>query len=121
MSTLAQKYTSQLSSIEKEIANHPAWHGRMSGLPAEKLLRGKNPYLYLLRAGENEMDYYVTFVLPDLSIRHQPFVITVTPQGWYFENAAATGPFNLAASIDDVLHLIMHCEKGSNTAKVFSK
>ena len=122
MSTALQEYTNHLSSIEQEINNHPAWHGRMSGLSAEKLLRGrKTPYLYIIRAGENEMDYYVTFVLPDLSIRHQPFVITVTPQGWYFENAAATGPFNLAASIDDVLHLIMHCEKGSNTAKVFSK
>ncbi len=121
MSTLLKEYTNNLSSIEQEIVNHPAWHGRMSGLSAEKLLRGrKTPYLYILRAGENEMDYYVTFVLPDLSIKHQPFVITVSPEGWYYENAGAGGPYT-SASIDDVIHLIMHCGKGANSPKVASK
>ena len=121
MSTILQEYANHLSSIEQEIANHPAWHGKMSGLPAEKLLRGrKTPYLYILRKGENEMDYYVTFVLPDLSIKHQPFTIAVTPEGWHYENLSAGGPFT-TASIDDVLHLIMHCGKGLNTPKILSK
>lgn len=119
MSILLKEETHCLSSIEQEIANHPAWHGRMSGLSAEKLLRGrKTPYLYILRAGENEMDYYITFVLPDLSIKHQPFVITVTAEGWYYENSGNGGPFT-TASIDDVLHLMMHCNKGANSPKVF--
>lgn len=119
MSTLLKEHTNYLSSIEQEIANHPAWHGAISGLNAEKILRGrKTPYLYLLRAGENEMDYYITFLRPDLSIEHRPFVITVTPEGWHYENCSAGGPF-VDASIDDVLHLIMHCSKGANHPKVF--
>jgi hypothetical protein len=119
MSTLLKEETNYLSSIEQEIANHPAWHGSVSGLAAEKVLRGrKTPYLYLLRAGENEMAYYVTFLLPDLTIQHRPFVITVTPEGWHYENTASGGPFT-TASIDDVLHLIMHCNKGANSPKVF--
>ena len=122
MSTMlkSEEYVNHLSSIEQNIVDHPAWHGRMSGLPAEKLLRGEKPYLYILRAGENEMDYYVTFVLPDLSIKHQPYVITLSPEGWYYENFNGGGPFT-NASIDDVLHLIMHCDKGANTPKVLWK
>lgn len=97
-----------------EIQHHPTWFGNISGLKAEKMLRGKQIGTYLLRAGEhiglNETDYYVTFVLPDYSIRHQPFVITMTPQGWFYENTSSGGPF-INTSIDEVLHLMMHCEK----------
>ncbi len=121
MSALLKEKTNHLSAIEQEIANHPAWHGHMSGLAAEKLIRGrKTPYLYLLRAGENAMDYYVTYVLPDLSIQHRPFIIWVTPEGWHYGNGGFGGPFT-SASIDDVIHLIMHCNKGANTPKVFVK
>jgi len=113
MTAILQKQT--VISIFQEIKAHPAWHGMISGLNAEKMLRGrKTPYLYLLRAGEfeegHEADFYVTFVCPDLSIMHQPFVITDTPCGWYFEQGNGGGPFN-HATIDDVLHLIMHCHK----------
>lgn len=103
------------ASILEDIVLHPSWHGEIRGLDAEKLLRGwKTPYLYLLRTGEkgtpNETNFYVSFILPDFSVRHQPIVITTTPDGWYYENASIGGPY-LSESIDDVLHLIMHCNK----------
>jgi hypothetical protein len=105
--------------VINEIETHSAWKGRMSGLKAEKMLRNQNtPYLYILRKGETESetetDYYVSFVLPDLSVKHQPFVITIAPEGWYYENQGVGGPFTDAVSIDDVLYLIMHCDKGTN-------
>lgn len=101
--------------IHQEIESHAAWYGNISGLKAEKMLRGrKTPFLYMLRKGESEtesqVDYYVSFILPDLSIRHQPFVITVTPNGWAWENWGGGG-CPPEASIADVLHLMMHCEK----------
>ena len=117
MSTMLQQQYNSGSPIVQEIEGHPAWHGHLSGMEAEKLMRGRKiPYLYILRAGEHEADYYVTFILPDLSIRHQPFVITTTAEGWFFENTGCGGPFT-TASIDDVLHLIMHCGKQAPTAK----
>ena len=111
--------TQSTVSIFKEIVEHPAWKGKLSGLSAEKMLRGKKtPYLYLLRAGEHEgekeTDYYVTFILPDCSIKHQPFVITDSSEGWYYENSGAGGPYT-EASIEDVLHLIMHCRRDACT------
>lgn len=103
------------STINEEIQEHSAWKGWISGLAAEKMLRGNPvPFTFLLRGGEqvreNETDYYVTFVLPDLTIKHQPFVITLNPEGWYYENMFSGGPF-LNESIDDVVYLIMHCNK----------
>jgi hypothetical protein len=92
--------------------SHPAWYGEIRGLNAEKLFRGKKtPYLYLLRTGEKstgfETDFYVTFLLPDFSIKHQPFIVREATKGWFFEN----GGHYIGESIDEVIHLIMHCRK----------
>lgn len=113
MSAIAKKFVEAI--VNEEIRSHKAWYGNISGLAAEKMLRGfKTPYLYLLRKGENESettsDYYVSFILPDLTVRHQPFVIVVTSEGWEWFNSG-TGKCRPEASIEDVLHLMMHCEK----------
>ena len=113
MSIAAKKLAE--SMIHEEIRFHKAWYGNMSGLAAEKMLRGrKTPYLFMLRKGENEVggkaDYYVSFIQPDLTIKHQPFVITITPEGWEWENTSG-GLCSLESSIEDVLYLMMHCEQ----------
>lgn len=102
-----------ICSIEHAIQLHPAWQGYISGLTAEKLLRNqKKSYLYVLRAGESENDYYVTFTHPDGSVRHQAFTITVAPEGWYYENGTPAGPFqHTDATIDDVIYKMIYCEK----------
>lgn len=98
--------------VENDIRSNAAWLGYISGLKAEKMLRGhKAPYLYVLREGEHEGDYYVTFVLPNQTIFHQPFTISATETGWYYEQGGG-GPLTIESRLDDVLHLIMHCEKG---------
>lgn len=105
------------TSVIQEIETHTAWHGHISGLDAEKLLRGKStPFLFILRSGEHKGDYYVTFTTSDLTIKHQPFVISITNEGWHFQNAGNCGPLTTAC-FDDVLHLIMHCRKSEPTPK----
>ncbi len=108
MSAVLEQFIS--CSVEYDIQLHPAWIGLVSGLHADKLLRGKTPYQYILRQGEMESAYYVSFVQADGTVKHQPFVITTSSEGWYYENGGNGGPF-LEATIDDVLHLIMHCQK----------
>ena len=103
--------------VIQEIENHEAWHGHISGLEAQKLLQGKKiPYLFIIRKGEFEGDYYVSFLAPDLTIKHQPFAIFSTTEGWHYQNVAGGGPF-ATASFEDVLHLIMHCGKLEPTPK----
>lgn len=105
------------TSVFEEIETHVAWQGHISGLEAQKLLQGKKtPYLYILRKGEFEGDYYVSFIAPDLTIKHQPFAIFTTAEGWHFQNVGGGGPFTTTC-FDDVLHLIMHCGKLEPTTK----
>lgn len=117
-----QETHSETQRVHDGIKSHPAWRGSISGLKAEKMLRGRAPYLYILRTGhfqdENQVEYYATFVHADSSVRHQPFVITTTIDGWYYENHGGFGPINYMYSIDDVVHFIMHCYK--EDAKPFS-
>lgn len=109
MTVISHKFS---SSIEHEITQHPAWLGNISGLKAERMLRNqKKSFLYVLRQGEHEGDYYVTFTLPDLTVKHQPFMITHAAEGWYCINGCGTGPHTAETSIDDVIHCVMHCEK----------
>lgn len=97
--------------IELEIQNHPAWLGRVSGLKADKMLRGqKRGFLYILREGEQKGNYYISYTLPNLTIKHQPFNLNFTSEGWSYENSNSAGLY-AGATIDEVLHLIMNCEK----------
>ena len=99
-----------LITVEEIIESHPAWIGHVSGWKAEMVLRNKKvPYLYLLRGGETEGDYYVSFVSPDLTIKHTPFIISITQGGWYCQNGHVSGPF-INKTIDHVIHSIMHCD-----------
>lgn len=99
------------SSVIQEIETHIAWYGHISGLEAQKLLIGKKtPYLFTLRKGEFNGDYYVSFLDSNLTVVHQPFAISITNEGWHCQNGGAFGPLT-TASFDDILHLIMHCGK----------
>lgn len=103
-------------SVIDDMKRHAAWWGDLPGLNAEKVLRAKRtPYLFLIRQGErsarqDQFNFYVTFVQADLTIKHQPVVITLAEEGWYYENGGGGGPY-VDASIDDVLHLVMHCQE----------
>ena len=100
---------------EMDIHSHVTWQASISGLNAEKLLRGHTtPYLYLLREGECERNYYVTFVRPDGTIAHQPFTIGLTEAGLYCENACWY-VINEETQFEDLLYKIMHCNKGECT------
>lgn len=105
-----------LHPIHREIQTNPAWFGRISGLVADKMLRNKKiPFLYILREGEcdegGRTNYYISFLLRDLSIRHHPFVIATTAEGWYYDDADTGGPFK-DTSFENVLHLMMGCQQG---------
>lgn len=123
MTLLLKKHSNQplhQSTIVQEIETHSAWHGHISGLEAQNLLIGeKKSYLFILRKGEFDGDYYVTFLASDLTIVHQPFAIwTTEEEEWYFKNLRKGGPFT-TTSFDDVLHLIMHCGKLAPIPKVY--
>lgn len=102
-------------TLNPEIEQHPAWVGNVSALKVEKHLKQFSiPYLYVLRAGEYHGDYYVSYIDPNAQhnkIVHRPFQITITSEGWSYENTGGGGPYT-NYTIDDVIFAIMHCEAG---------
>jgi hypothetical protein len=108
MNKLNIKLITEDHFIEKSILLHPAWHGKITGLESEALLKFRHPYSYLLREGEKRSHYYVSFVAADQSTRHQPFAIIYTKAGWYCRQGTEYGPF-ITQTVDDLIPRIMHC------------
>jgi hypothetical protein len=94
-----------------EIQSHPAWHEKSSEGGSETLLQGKPPFTYILRSGEEEHAYFITYVKPDLSIKHQFFVLEIDQKGWYYRNGVTIGlPEILSKDLEKLIPMMMHCD-----------
>ncbi len=92
-------------ALKEEVAAHPAWHGMITGMAAEALLRDQKLHTFVIRQGEKEMHYYLSFVQgEDNNFKHQPFVIEEAHRKWFYRNTIP----HLAASVDELIPLIMH-------------
>jgi len=94
-----------IRSKQEEIESHAAWHGRITGMACEAQLRGQPPLSYLLRKGEEEGHYYLSFVQTPVCFRHQPFIIESSVQGWFYQN----GYTGIAPTVEEIIPMIMHC------------
>ena len=90
-----------------EIQSHPAWHEKISEEGSEAQLQGKAPFTYLLRSGNEEHAYFITYVKMDLSIFHQRFVIELDRKTWYYRNYITDGP---AENLEELIPMMMHCD-----------
>lgn len=95
--------------IQAEIESHPAWHGHITGLHAEDLLKDLPPYTFLIRAGETPVNYYISYVEKDGMRQHRAFVVTFDAHSWGYRNAVKTGPNT--QPFTDFIHKIIHCEQ----------
>ena len=73
---------------QKQIESHPAWYDLISEDESEALLKNKNPFTYLLRAGEKQYSYFISFVRENGAIKHQPFILELNKRGWYYRNGS---------------------------------
>lgn len=99
------------SEKHQEIESHLAWHGVLSGMKCEELLRGKPNGSYVFRHGEDPNSYYISWVedTEQCSFRHQPFSISVenNEQKWKYRN----GYDKLSERLDDLIPIMMHRSK----------
>lgn len=92
---------------ELEIFQNPTWHGLLMGLESEAILRGKETFSYLLRAGEGRFNYYLSYVLEAPFVyKHQPFSIAL--EGSKIGMGYRNGHTWWAEKIADLIPLIMH-------------
>lgn len=100
----------------EQIITHPAWHSDISENDSEKLLRGNNPFTYLLRSGEKEHFYFISFVKEDGSIKHQFFALEFDRRGWFYRNGGTGSPQEIVSKdLDRLIPMMMHCDLVSCT------
>ena len=96
---------------QEQIKTHPAWHSDISENESEKLLRDKSPFTYLLRAGEKEHLYFISFVKENGSIKHQFFALEFDRKGWLYRNGGTTGPQEInSKDLHQLIPMMMHCD-----------
>lgn len=94
---------------EEQVKTHVAWHGDISELVSEELLKNQPYFTYLLRQGEVEHSYFISFVKEDGSIKHQKFILEFDLKGWYYKNGITIGPEEVTKeNIDDLIPIMMH-------------
>ncbi|MBI3258986.1 MAG: hypothetical protein HYZ54_05890 [Ignavibacteriae bacterium] len=110
-------YTNQVDSHywmkanQQLIQKHPAWHEDADAWHAEALLDGKDPFTYLLRKGDKEYAYFITFVKEDRNIKHQSFTLEHDRGGWYYKNGTAYGPAEIIGkTLEELIPQMLHCE-----------
>jgi hypothetical protein len=96
----------------EHVKSHSAWKGSLQEGQAEALLQGQPPFSYVLRNGEKEYAYFITFVKEDGTFKHQRFVLEAARKGWHYRNGAATDrPVEmLADTVEEIIPMMMHCE-----------
>lgn len=96
---------------QERIKSHPAWHIHTSHSASEALLKNKSPFTFLLRPGEKEHSYFISFIKKDGSIKHQLFILELNRQGWYYRNGTTPNfPTEIIAEdLDEIISLIMYC------------
>jgi hypothetical protein len=88
-----------------EITTHCAWHGDLTGIEAEALLRLKPSFTYLLRQGEKRDHFYLSFVKGE-EFNHLPFTIDYSSLQWFYRNSFP----HFAKTLDIFVPEIMHKE-----------
>ncbi len=100
-----------ITKKQDQIKNHPAWHGNIPAREAENFVKGKGPFTYILRSGEKERSYFITFVQNDQLIKHQYFSLEYDRKGWYYRNGEVQGPLEaIAEYINELVPIMMHCQ-----------
>jgi hypothetical protein len=94
-----------------DIQSHLAWHENINEEVSETLLQGKPPFTYILRSGEKEHAYFITYVKSDLSTKHQFFVLEIDRKGWYYRNGVTMGLSEiLSKDLQVLIPMMMHCD-----------
>ncbi len=93
---------------QEEIKNHVAWRSEVTEISAETLLKGEPVFTYILRPGDREEIFFISFMHPDNTIHHQRFAIERNSQGWYFQNCVKNG---CEENIEALIPMMMHCTR----------
>jgi hypothetical protein len=78
---------------------------------AELLLEDRAPFSYVLRRGEQQYAYFITFMTRDGTIKHRRFVLDLDRKKWCYQNKEVAGSKEIfSATLDRLIPLMMECK-----------
>ncbi len=86
-----------------EITSHCAWHGELTGIEAEALLRLKPSFTYLVRQGEKVDHFYLSFVEGE-EFSHLPFTLDYSSLQWFYRNSYPHFAKDLKVFFPEIMH-----------------
>lgn len=109
--TLISTMVEWVQKNQEEIKTHVAWHPDVSESASENLLKNKGAFTYVLRKGNKEQSYFISFVKQDGTIKHQFFTLEYDQQGWIYRNGTTTGPTQIVSKeLHKLIPMMMHCD-----------
>ena len=107
MSTLRTECSSTNFTQEKiyEVKHHCAWYADLTGTDAEIIIRGQPDMTYLLRQGEREDHFYLTYVKNECEFAHIPFTVNSTIRQWFYRNYCCRFAPTLDLFIPEIMHV----------------
>ena len=97
-------FVSKQLQLTKEINDHPSWKGDVSLCEAAALLKGNNPFTYVLSAGMDKNHFFLSYVDFDLVVKHKNVRIILNQGNWAIKNGSTTIYSSISKLIPDCLH-----------------
>ncbi|MBF5059664.1 hypothetical protein [Candidatus Neptunochlamydia vexilliferae] len=95
----------KLLGFEAKLKAHPAWRGNNSLSENIRELSESDPLSFVFSPGSDRYHYVLSYVAPDLQIKHKNMRIVLCKSEAKLLNGGASGPF------DSVDHLFFVCLK----------
>jgi hypothetical protein len=105
------KKTNNAEYMIQIIQQHAAWHLTGDLNEAEKSLRSYPKCTYLLRKGEDNLHYFVSYISLESIIFHKSIRINPEKGGFYINGGSGCNPNQLFQSVEQLICKLIGCKE----------
>ena len=106
---LKNPFTSRKAQLINKVKSDPSWRGEISLGEAALMLKGSQPFTYVLSAGMDQAHFFLSYVDAHCGVRHKNVRVLLSQGRWCIKNGS-TGTYEaIAPLIPDCLH----CSEGA--------
>lgn len=79
-------FVSKKQQLIVAIKNHASWRGNVSLCEAAALLKGNDPYTFIVSEGMDECHFFLSYVSSDRTIKHKNVRVLIDCGDWVVKN-----------------------------------
>lgn len=97
-------FVSKKQQLIDAIKSHAAWRGNVSLCEAAALLKGNDPFTFIVSEGMDECHFFLSFVDSDRVVKHKNVRVLVDRGNWVVKNGQGLSFPNLDLLVPNCLH-----------------